>query len=225
MGARGGRLDGRHHRHPVADRERLAGHPVAHQGASRVRQRLHLQLPRHQLRVGFRVGPAGGGPGGPQTHRLVDRGRLHGRFGRMERRRPDHRQRPRLGDGRHTRSDRAQLPRRSDPVPGAGPQAVLGEGPPRSVGQGSRHAGRRHGDRHAGRMGAAGVLPGQPGPRRPVLVRAQPGERVRRRRRRFVLRPPPRVRQRAARPLRRPRPDGDRDRAVPIAACRERAHR
>ena len=72
VGARGGRLDRRHHRHPVSDRERLAGHPVGHQGAARVRQRLHLQLPRHQLRVGVRAGPAGGRAGGPQAHRLVD---------------------------------------------------------------------------------------------------------------------------------------------------------
>ena len=99
---------------------------------------------------------------------------------RLERRRPRHQQ-P-VGDGRHRRSDRARLPRRGDPVPGAGPQAVLGEGAPRSAGQGGRHAGRGHGDRHAHRVGAAGALPGQPGPGRPVLVRAQPGERVRGRR-------------------------------------------
>ena len=131
----------------------------------------------------------------------------------------------RLGDRRYRRSDRARLPHGGDPVPGAGPQGVLGEGPPRSAGQGRRHAGRQHGDQHAHRVGAAGAVPRHPGPRRPVLVRAQPGERVRRRRLRCVLRASPRVRQRAARPLRRARADGGRDRAVPVAARRQRAHR
>ncbi len=164
VGARGGRLDGRHHRHAVSDRECLAGHPMAHQGASRVRQRLHLQLPRHQLRVGLRVGPAGGGAGGPQAHRLVDPDRLHGRCDRLERRRPHHQ--PKGGDGRHRRSGRARLPRRVDPVPGAGPQGVLGEGAPRRAGQGGRHAGRGHGGRHADRVGAARGLPRHASPAR-----------------------------------------------------------
>ncbi len=110
-------------------------------------------------------------------------------------------------------------------LPGAGPQGVLGEGAPRRAAQGGGRAGRRHGRRHPDRLGAAGTVPRHAGPRRPVPVRAQPGQRVRRRRRRCVQRPPARVRQRPARPVRRARPDGRRGRAVPVAARRERTHR
>src|ERR1700750_2955198 len=41
---------------------------------------------------------------------------------------------PEVGDGRHRRGGRPRLPHLFDPVPAAGPQGVLGEGPTRSAG-------------------------------------------------------------------------------------------
>ena len=61
-------------------------------------------------------------------------------------------------------------------LPGAGPQGVLGQGAARRPVQGGRHAGRRHGDRHPGRLGTAGALPRHAGPRRPA--RCTPLNRV-----------------------------------------------
>ena len=78
----------------------------------------------------------------------------------------------------------------------------------------------------ADRLGAAGALPRHAGPRRPVLATRSTGSAA------FAgagadafSRPSARLRQRAARPVRRAGPDGRRDRAVPVAARRERAHR
>ena len=45
-----------------------------------------------------------------------------------------------------------------------GPQAVLGEGAPRSAAQGRRHAGYQHVGRHAHRVGSARALPRLAGP-------------------------------------------------------------
>ena len=58
-----------------------------------------------------------------------------------------------------------------------------------------------------------------------LLVRAQPGQRVRRCRRRILHRPSAHLRQRPARPVRRAGVDGGRGRAVPIPARRERTDR
>ncbi len=195
------------------------------QGSARVRQRLHLQLPRHQLRVGVRAGAAGRRAGGAQTHRAG------GSWSATWSRRSAGTSRD-LAEGDETvvpgsrRDHRPRLPPRGDRVPGAGPQGVLGQGAPRRAAQGGRRAGRAAmARRHADRVGAAGALPRHAGPPRPVLVRAEPGQRVRRCRRRLVQRSSARVRQRAARPVRRAGPDGRRDRAVPVAARRQRAHR
>ncbi len=76
------------------------------------------------------------------------------------------------------------------------------------------------GDRHAHRLGASRVVPRLTGQAGPASVRAEPGERLRRRRRRHLLRAPTRVRQRLARIVRRAGADGRRDRAVPVPTRR-----
>ena len=224
MGAGGRRLDRGDHRHPVADRQRLPVGAVDHQGAARVRQRLRLQLPRHQLRVGVRPRPAGGGVGGPQAHRLVDSAAVHGRRDRRERGRPGHRRRvdPR-GD---RRGHRPCHPRRGHRGARRGPQAVLGEGASRGALQGRRDADRRDGRRHPRRMGPAGTVSRLARPRLPVPVRRQPRARLRRRGLRRLRRTASAgVRQRAARPVRRAGADGRSDRAVPLATRRQRVDR
>ena len=50
-----------------ASRRWLGGH----QGAAGIHQQLHIQLPRHQLRVVVRAGTAGRRPRRPQAHRVV----------------------------------------------------------------------------------------------------------------------------------------------------------
>ncbi len=118
------------------------------------------------------------------------------------------------------------VPRRRDRVPGAGPQGVLGEGAPRRAAQGGRRAGRRHGGRHRSSAGACSSCSPAPWPARTGFLYAL--NRVSA----FAGADsdsfdghPARLRQRAARPVRRAGADGRRDRAVPIAARRERAHR
>ena len=200
------------------------GDPVAHQGTARVRQRLHLQLPRHQLRVGVRAGAAGRRAGGPKAPRLVDPHPLHGRVDRLEHLR--HRRRRRDLDAGNRRDDRSRLPHRRGRVPGTGPQGVLGEGPPRGADQGGRRAGGRDGGRNPRRLGPARTVPRHAGTRLPAGVRGEPRCRLRRRRRQRVRRPAPAcLRQRHPRPVRRAGADGRRNRAVPVAALGERTHR
>ena len=119
------------------------------------------------------------------------------------------------------------LPRRGDRLPGAGPQGVLGQGAARRAVQGRRHAGRRAW-RSASSIGwgLLEMFPGSLERDERLPYAANRVVRVRRRRRRRLRRPPPaRLRQRAARPVRRAGADGGGDRAVPVAARRERAHR
>ena len=52
-----------------------------------------------------------------------------------------------------------------DLVPAAGPQGILGQGAPGRTAEGGHRPGRRDGDRHARRVGPAGVLPRLSGPR------------------------------------------------------------
>ena len=193
--------------------------------SARVRQRLHLQLPRHQLRVGVRAGAAGRGAGGPQAHRLVDSGALHGRA---------------RSSGISATSSPAT--RRGCEESGemiglafhvaavaflrAGPQGVLGQGASRRAGQGGRRAGRRDGRSESWSAGDCSSC----SPARWSATTGWPtrstGSRLCRRRCQRVRRPAPaRLRQRASRPVRRAGADGRRDRAVPVAAVRERAHR
>ena len=133
--------------------------------------------------------------------------------------------RRRVGHRGHRRGHRAGLPRRRDRFPGPGPPRVLGEGTARGPDQGSAHARRGYGDRHADRVGSARTLPRIPGPRRPALVCAEPGARLRRCPERDLRRPPARRRERTSRLVRSGGADGRRDSPVPIAAGGERAHR
>ena len=142
----------------------------------------------------------------------------------LEPRRPGHRRRDL--DGRERRDHRARLPRRRGRLPGAGPQGVLGQGPARRAGQGGGRAGRRDGHRNPDRLGPAGTVPRHAGTRLPAGLCRQPGRGVRRGGFRRVRGPAPtRFRQRAPRSVRRAGTDGRRDRALPVAAFRERADR
>ena len=224
MGARGGRLDGRHHRHPVPDRERFAAgirwiikeprefvndyifnFPDTSFAWAFVLALLAAALAARKriawwILVLYMVAAIGWNVGDIAT----------GGESWMEE----------IGE-----THRPRLPRRGDRFPGSGPQAVLGEGPARRLVQSRRGARRRHGRRHSAGLGPAGTFPGHAGTRRPVRLRGEPGQRLRGRRLRTVRWSPARVRQRGPRPVRRTGADGRGDRAVPIAARRERAHR
>ena len=144
-------------------------------GAARVRQRLHLQLPRHQLRLGVRAGLAGRRAGGPQAHRLVDpRAATWSRSigGTSATSSPATRR-----DGRHRRDDRARLPRRRGRCSCCWPARSSGRrcGAARWSRRRPRWSPAWPSERSsAGRL--LELFPGTPGPRRPVRVRAQPGQ-------------------------------------------------
>ena len=118
------------------------------------------------------------------------------------------------------------VPRRRDRVPGAGPAASSGRRCAAARCSRRRLCWSRAWRSAPGRWGLLELFPGSLARDDRFRVRAEPGERVRRRR--SPTASPgtsARVRQRAARTVRRAGPDGRRDRAVPVPAGRERAHR
>ena len=135
LGARGGRLDDRHHRHPVADRQRLAavrGQSVP--ASSSTTTSSTSPTPASPGRSSWPCWrrpwpPASASPGGSWCVYMV--AAIGWNIGDLV-------TGDRLGDRGHRRGDRLVFHIAAIAVPGAGPQRVLGEGPPRRAGQGGR---------------------------------------------------------------------------------------